>query len=130
MLMVTGTSAVSARAGGSAAASTPHHARATVATRFRRVVITAHPLLGGKRRNASKVHGDTLPLELYLFGLRVAAYDFNREDPCPARPLLHPLLRFYGQAAGRIVPAEADPNGFRVRVVAVAEALPVIAIER
>src|SRR5262245_41951134 len=112
MRMVTGRSAVSARAGGSAAdtAPRPHHVRASVATRSRRVVFTGHPLLEGKRRNASEVHGDSLPLELYLFGLRVAVYYFNREDPCSARPLLHPLLRFHGQAAGRIVPAEANPN--------------------
>src|SRR5262249_10278229 len=92
-------------------------------------MLSAPPKPSRREGSVSKLHFDPLSSELHLFGPGLV-HHFDHEAPRSARPLLHALLGFQGQAAGGLIPAKANPHHFRAGAIAVAETLAVVVIER
>src|SRR5438093_2345269 len=105
----------------------------TVFHRVRSPVVTVSPCaisLHEPAETVSQIHLDSRAAKLNSFRLCVADRDFHHEDAHAIRPLLHPIIRLHCESAGRIVPAEADPNRLRVGGIAVAETLAVVVVKR
>src|SRR5688572_27097928 len=77
----------------------------------------------------SETYLDSIATEFDSLRRCIGTSDLNQKQTRTARPFLHSLIRFQGQLASRVLPAEANPNDFCVRAVAIPEALSVIFVK-